>query len=123
MRAPPTDQTVVVENRPGANGGIAINVLICSPANSQTFVVTALSMLRELQLAAGSRLPGGRVNVPVAAPWYGPLSAGRPGGDGEPHDIPPRIPVVRGAVAARRRRSSNRHIGFYRSNRRFHVRV
>ena len=25
MRAPPTDQTVVVENRPGANGGIAIN--------------------------------------------------------------------------------------------------
>jgi tripartite-type tricarboxylate transporter receptor subunit TctC len=49
----------VVENRPGANGGIAINALISSPANSQTFVVAALSMLRELQLAAGSRLPGG----------------------------------------------------------------
>ena len=90
MRAPPTDQTVVVENRPGADGGIAINVLICSPANSQTFVVTALSMLRELQLAAGSRLPGGRVNVPVAAPWYGPLSAGRPGGR-ESHMIYPHV--------------------------------
>jgi tripartite-type tricarboxylate transporter receptor subunit TctC len=59
MRAPPTAQTVMVENRPDANGGIAINALISSPANSQTFVVAALSMLRELQLAAGSRLPGG----------------------------------------------------------------
>ena len=61
-----------------------------SPANSQTFVVTALSMLRELQLAAGSRLPGGRVNVPVAARWYGPLSAGRPGGR-ESHMISPHV--------------------------------
>jgi hypothetical protein len=82
MRAPPTGQTVVVENRPGANGGIAINALISSPANGQTFVATALwvSMLREPQLAAGSRLPGKRINVPVAARWYGPLLPGDLGG-------------------------------------------
>lgn len=40
MRAPPTDQTVVVENRPGANGGIAVNRMISSPADGQTFLVT-----------------------------------------------------------------------------------
>jgi len=33
-------QTVVIENRPGANGGIAVNALIGSPADGQTFVVT-----------------------------------------------------------------------------------
>ena len=33
-------QPVVVENRPGANGGIAVNTLINSPADGQTFVVT-----------------------------------------------------------------------------------
>ncbi len=33
-------QSVVVENRPGANGGIAVNALINSPADGQTFVVS-----------------------------------------------------------------------------------
>src|SRR5215471_14517690 len=33
-------QPVVVENRPGANGGIAVNGLISSPADGHTFVVT-----------------------------------------------------------------------------------
>ena len=33
-------QTVVVENRPGANGGIAVNRMIGSPADGQTFLVT-----------------------------------------------------------------------------------
>src|SRR5215468_5720579 len=33
-------QTVVVENRPGASGSIAVNALIGSPADGQTFVVT-----------------------------------------------------------------------------------
>jgi tripartite-type tricarboxylate transporter receptor subunit TctC len=34
------DQTVVVENRPGASGGIAVNALISSPADGHTFVVS-----------------------------------------------------------------------------------
>jgi len=38
-------QTVVVENRAGANGGIAVNALIGSPADGQTFVVTDGSIL------------------------------------------------------------------------------
>src|SRR5215470_15189041 len=38
-------QTVVVENRPGANGGIAVNALIGSPADGHTFVVTDGSIL------------------------------------------------------------------------------
>src|SRR5262245_16878770 len=33
-------QSVVVENRPGANGGIAVNALISSPADGHTLVVT-----------------------------------------------------------------------------------
>jgi len=33
-------QSVVVENRPGANGGIAVNALISSPPDGHTFVVT-----------------------------------------------------------------------------------
>jgi tripartite-type tricarboxylate transporter receptor subunit TctC len=33
-------QTVVVENRPGANGGIAVSALLSSPADGHTFVVT-----------------------------------------------------------------------------------
>jgi tripartite-type tricarboxylate transporter receptor subunit TctC len=33
-------QTVLVENRPGASGGIAVNALIGSPADGQTFLVT-----------------------------------------------------------------------------------
>jgi hypothetical protein len=49
-------------------------------------------MLRELQLAAGSRLPGGRVNM-CRLPHAGTdrYLPGDPG-EGEPHDIPPRIP-------------------------------
>ncbi len=38
-------QTVVVENRSGANRGIAVNALIGSPADGQTFVVTDGSIL------------------------------------------------------------------------------
>src|SRR5712671_6712451 len=38
-------QTVVVENRSGANGGIAVNALIGSPADGHTFVVTDGSIL------------------------------------------------------------------------------
>src|SRR5215475_12767172 len=33
-------QTVVVENRSGANGGIAVAALLSAPADGQTFVVT-----------------------------------------------------------------------------------
>jgi tripartite-type tricarboxylate transporter receptor subunit TctC len=33
-------RTVVVENRPGASGGIAVNALIGSPADGQSFVVS-----------------------------------------------------------------------------------
>jgi tripartite-type tricarboxylate transporter receptor subunit TctC len=33
-------QTVVVENRPGASGGIAVNALVGSPADGHTFVVS-----------------------------------------------------------------------------------
>jgi tripartite-type tricarboxylate transporter receptor subunit TctC len=33
-------QTVVVENRPGASGGIAVNALVGSPADGRTFVVS-----------------------------------------------------------------------------------
>jgi tripartite-type tricarboxylate transporter receptor subunit TctC len=33
-------QTVVIENRPGANGGIAVNALMSSPADGRTFAVT-----------------------------------------------------------------------------------
>jgi tripartite-type tricarboxylate transporter receptor subunit TctC len=38
-------QTVVVENRPGANGGIAVNALIGLPADGHTFVVSDGSIL------------------------------------------------------------------------------
>jgi tripartite-type tricarboxylate transporter receptor subunit TctC len=38
-------QTVVIENRPGANGGIAINALISSPADGQTLAVTDAAIL------------------------------------------------------------------------------
>jgi tripartite-type tricarboxylate transporter receptor subunit TctC len=38
-------QAVVIENRPGANGGIAINALIGSPADGHTFAVTDAAIL------------------------------------------------------------------------------
>jgi tripartite-type tricarboxylate transporter receptor subunit TctC len=38
-------QTVVIENRPGANGGIAINALVSSPADGHTFAVTDAAIL------------------------------------------------------------------------------
>jgi tripartite-type tricarboxylate transporter receptor subunit TctC len=38
-------QTVVIENRPGANGSIAVNALIGSPADGQTFLATSGSIL------------------------------------------------------------------------------
>src|SRR5687768_14539828 len=34
------NQTVVVENRSGANGGIAVNAMLSAPADGTTFVVT-----------------------------------------------------------------------------------
>jgi tripartite-type tricarboxylate transporter receptor subunit TctC len=34
------NQTVVVENRSGANGGIAVNVMLNAPADGTTFIVT-----------------------------------------------------------------------------------
>src|SRR5262245_14026007 len=34
------NQTVVVENRTGANGGIAVNAMLNAPADGTTFVVT-----------------------------------------------------------------------------------
>jgi tripartite-type tricarboxylate transporter receptor subunit TctC len=39
------DQTVMIENRPGANGGIAMNALISSPADGHTFAVTDSAIL------------------------------------------------------------------------------
>jgi tripartite-type tricarboxylate transporter receptor subunit TctC len=38
-------QTVVVENRPGANGAIAVNALVSSPADGYTFAVTDAAIL------------------------------------------------------------------------------
>src|SRR5262245_43842473 len=38
-------QTVVIENRAGANGGIGMSALIGAPADGQTFVVSDGSML------------------------------------------------------------------------------
>src|SRR6266849_8029470 len=43
-------QTVVVENRSGANRGIAVNALIGSPADGQTFVVTDGAILSVNQI-------------------------------------------------------------------------
>ncbi len=34
------NQTIVVENRSGANGGIAVNAMLSAPADGATFVVT-----------------------------------------------------------------------------------
>jgi tripartite-type tricarboxylate transporter receptor subunit TctC len=38
-------QTVVIENRPGASGGIAINALISAPADGRTFAATDAAIL------------------------------------------------------------------------------
>jgi tripartite-type tricarboxylate transporter receptor subunit TctC len=39
------NQSVVVENRPGANGGVAVAALLGAPADGYTFVVTDGSIL------------------------------------------------------------------------------
>jgi tripartite-type tricarboxylate transporter receptor subunit TctC len=38
-------QAVVIENRPGASGGIAVNALVSSPADGRTFAVTDAAIL------------------------------------------------------------------------------
>ncbi len=66
-------QTVVVENRAGANGGIAVNALIGSPADGQTFVVTDGSIL-SINPRVYSKLPYDPKDVaPVAYLAQAPL--------------------------------------------------
>jgi len=66
-------QTVVVENRAGANGGIAVNALIGSPADGQTFVVTDGSIL-SINPHVYSKLPYDPKDVaPVAYLAQAPL--------------------------------------------------
>jgi len=66
-------QTVVVENRSGANGGIAVNALIGSPADGQTFVVTDGSIL-SINPHVYSKLPYDPKDVaPVAYLAQAPL--------------------------------------------------
>jgi tripartite-type tricarboxylate transporter receptor subunit TctC len=38
-------QTVVIENRPRANGAVAVNALVSSPADGHTFAVTDAAIL------------------------------------------------------------------------------
>ena len=66
-------QTVVIENRPGANGGIAINALIGSPANGQTFVVTDGSILSINPQVYGKLSYDPKDVVPVAYLAQAPL--------------------------------------------------
>jgi tripartite-type tricarboxylate transporter receptor subunit TctC len=66
-------QTVVIENRPGANGGIAVNALIGSHADGQTFVVTDGAFLT-INPQAYSKLPYDPKDVaPVAYLAQAPL--------------------------------------------------
>ncbi len=41
-------QPVIVDNKPGAGGGIAINTLLAAPADGQTIMVTATNVLTEV---------------------------------------------------------------------------
>jgi tripartite-type tricarboxylate transporter receptor subunit TctC len=42
------DQPVVVENKPGAGGGIAISAMLAAPPDGQTIMVTATNVLTEV---------------------------------------------------------------------------
>jgi tripartite-type tricarboxylate transporter receptor subunit TctC len=66
-------QTVVVENRPGASGGIAVNALIGSPADGHTFVVSDGAIL-SVNPQVYSKLPYDPKDVaPVAYLAQAPL--------------------------------------------------
>ncbi len=45
---PLTSQPVIVDNKAGAGGGIAINTLLAAPADGQTIMVTATNVLTEV---------------------------------------------------------------------------
>jgi tripartite-type tricarboxylate transporter receptor subunit TctC len=66
-------QTIVVENRAGANGGIAVNALTSAPADGATFVVTDGAIL-SINPQLYSKLPYNPKDVlPVAAFATAPL--------------------------------------------------
>jgi tripartite-type tricarboxylate transporter receptor subunit TctC len=67
------NQTIVVENRAGANGGIAVNALISAPADGTTFVVTDGAIL-SINPQLYSKLPYNPKDVaPIAALATAPL--------------------------------------------------
>lgn len=67
------NQTIVVENRSGANGGIAVNALTSAPADGTTFVVTDGAIL-SINPQLYSKLPYNPKDVlPVAAFATAPL--------------------------------------------------
>lgn len=45
-----TKQTLIVDNRPGGGGAIAVNALLSAPADGQTLMVTASNVLVEIPL-------------------------------------------------------------------------
>jgi tripartite-type tricarboxylate transporter receptor subunit TctC len=66
-------QNVVIENRPGANGGIAVNALVSSPADGHTFAVTDGAIL-SINPQVYSRLPyDPKLIAPVAFLAEAPL--------------------------------------------------
>ena len=67
------NQTIVVENRSGANGGIAVNALTSAPADGTTFVVTDGAIL-SINPQLYSKLPYNPKDVaPIAALATAPL--------------------------------------------------
>src|SRR5262245_20585232 len=69
-------QSVVVENRPGANGGIAVNALISSPADGHTFVVTDGAILSINPQVASTLAYDPKKIAPVAFLAQAPLFLG-----------------------------------------------
>ena len=67
------NQTIVVENRSGANGGIAVNALTSAPADGTTFVVTDGAIM-SINPQLYSKLPYNPKDVaPIAALATAPL--------------------------------------------------
>src|SRR4051794_15840092 len=66
-------QNVVVENRSGANGGIAVNALATSPADGHTFVVTDGAILSINPQIYSKLSYNPKDVVPVAALAQAPL--------------------------------------------------
>ncbi|MDW3682151.1 tripartite tricarboxylate transporter substrate binding protein [Cupriavidus sp. CV2] len=60
-------QPVVVDNRPGAGGGIAITALLSAPADGQTIMVTASNVLTEVPHVLKSPFDPLRDVMPIAA--------------------------------------------------------